>query len=94
MVDDASIADKEAVLTPVKAGTAYLLIKKNNTIVGSVAITVVAEKAVTTMSVDKASVALSTQLAKPGTVTASFKDQYGADIKGDAGCGRSPFFLV
>ena len=69
MVDDASIADKEAVLTPVKAGTAYLLIKKNNTIVGSV---------------DKASVALSTQLAKPGTVTASFKDQYGADIKGDA----------
>ena len=84
MVDDASIADKEAVLTPVKAGTAYLLIKKNNTIVGSVAITVVAEKAVTTMSVDKASVALSTQLAKPGTVTASFKDQYGADIKGDA----------
>ena len=84
MVDDASIADKEAVLTPVKAGTAYLLIKKNNTIVGSVAITVGAEKAVTTMSVDKASVALSTQLAKPGTVTASFKDQYGADIKGDA----------
>ena len=84
MVDDASIADKEAVLTPVKAGTAYLLIKKNNTIVGSVAITVVAEKAVTTMSVDKASVALSTHLAKPGTVTASFKDQYGADIKGDA----------
>ena len=84
MVDDASIADKEAVLTPVKAGTAYLLIKKNNTIVGSVAITVVAEKAVTTMSVDKASVALSTQLAKPGTVTASFKDQYGAYIKGDA----------
>ena len=84
MVDDASIADKEAVLTPVKAGTAYLLIKKNNTIVGSVAITVVAEKAVTTMSVDKASVALSTQLAKPETVTASFKDQYGADIKGDA----------
>ena len=84
MVDDASIADKEAVLTPVKAGTAYLLIKKNNTIVGSVAITVVAEKAITTMSVDKASVALSTQLAKPGTVTASFKDQYGADIKGDA----------
>ena len=84
MVDDASIADKEAVLTPVKAGTAYLLIKKNNTIVGSVAITVVAEKAVTTMSVDKASVALSTQLAKSGTVTASFKDQYGADIKGDA----------
>ena len=84
MVDDASIADKEAVLTPVKAGTAYLLIKKNNTIVSSVAITVVAEKAVTTMSVDKASVALSTQLAKSGTVTASFKDQYGADIKGDA----------
>ena len=83
MVNDASIADKEATLTPVKAGTAYLLIKKNNVIVGSVAITVVAEKAVTTMAVDKASVALSTKLGVSGVAIVSFKDQYGTDIKGD-----------
>ena len=84
MVDDASIADKVATLTPVKAGTAYLLIKKNNVIVGSVAITVVAEKAVTTMAVDKASVALSTKLGVNGDVIVSFKDQYSAEIAGDA----------
>ena len=85
MVNDASIADKEATLTPVKAGTAYLLIKKNNVIVGSVAITVVAEKAVTTMAVDKASVALSTALSDVnGDVIVSFKDQYSAEIAGDA----------
>ena len=84
MVNDASIADKEATLTPVKAGTAYLLIKKNNVIVGSVAITVVAEKAVTTMAVDKASVALSTKLGVNGDVIVSFKDQYSAEIAGDA----------
>ena len=83
MVDDASIADKAATLTPVKAGTAYLLIKKNNVIVGSVAITVVAEKAVTTMAVDKASVALSTALAVDEDVIVSFKDQYSAEIAGD-----------
>ena len=83
MVDDASIADKVATLTPVKAGTAYLLIKKNNVIVGSVAITVVAEKAVTTMAVDKASVALSTKLGVDGNVIVSFKDQYSAEIAGD-----------
>ena len=83
MVDDASIADKTATLTPVKAGTAYLLIKKNNVIVGSVAITVVAEKAVTTMAVDKASVALSTKLGVNGDVIVSFKDQYSAEISGD-----------
>ena len=83
MVDNASIADKVATLTPVKAGTAYLLIKKNNVIVGSVAITVVAEKAVTTMAVDKASVALSTKLGVNGNVIVSFKDQYSAEIAGD-----------
>ena len=84
MVDDASITDKKAKLTPVKAGTAYLLIKKNNVIVGSVAITVVAEKAVTAMAVDKASVALSTKLGVSGDVIVSFKDQYSAEIAGDA----------
>ena len=83
MVDEASITDKKAKLTPVKAGTAYLLIKKNNVIVGSVAITVVAEKAVTTMAVDKASVALSTKLGVGGNVIVSFKDQYSAEIAGD-----------
>ena len=65
------------------AGTAYLLIKKNNTIVNSVAITVVAERAVATMDVDKTSATLSNKMTKTATVTASFKDQYAKDFLGD-----------
>ena len=70
-------------VTPVKAGTAYLLIKKDNKIVNSVAITVVAERAVATMDVDKTSATLSNAMPKTATVTASFKDQYGKDFIGD-----------
>ena len=70
-------------VTPVKAGTAYLLIKKDNKIVNSVAITVVAERAVATMDVDKTSATLSNKMTKTATVTASFKDQYGKDFMGD-----------
>ena len=83
MVDSADISDKEAKLTPVKAGTAYLLIKKDGSIVGSVVITVVAAKAVTTIDLSTTSVTLSTALGKDGDVIASFKDQYSAGIKGD-----------
>ena len=70
-------------VTPVKAGTAYLLIKKDNKIVNSVAITVVAERTVATMDVDKTSATLSNKMTKTATVTASFKDQYGKDFMGD-----------
>lgn len=47
------ISSKKVSVTGVKEGTAYLLIKKDSKVVGSVAITVVAEKAVATLELDK-----------------------------------------
>ena len=63
MLGDTSLADAansnhRVLVTPVKAGTAYILIKKDNKIVSSVAITVVADRAVATMDVDKTSATL------------------------------------
>ncbi len=75
-LEDASNSNHRVLVTPVKAGTAYILIKKDNKIVNSVAITVVAERAVATMDVDKTSATLSNAMDKTATVTASFKDQY------------------
>ena len=74
--------DKKVLVTPVKAGTAYILIKKDDKIVNSVAITVVAERKVATMDVNKTSATLSNtdKLDQKATVTASFKDQYAKDI--------------
>ena len=81
-LDPASNNNHRVLVTPVKAGTAYILIKKDNKIVNSVAITVVAERKVATMDVNKASATLSntTKLNQTATVTASFKDQYAKDI--------------
>ena len=76
---------KSVVLVPVKAGTSYLLIKKNNAIVYSIPITVVAERVVATMTVDKTSASVSNAIDKPVKVTASFKDQYSDDIAVDGG---------
>ena len=80
----ASNSNHRVLVTPVKAGTAYILIKdKDNKIVGSVAITVVAKREVATMDVDKTTATLSNSasLKQNVTVTASFKDQYAKDIK-------------
>lgn len=82
-LEDASNSNHRVLVTPVKAGTAYILIKKDNKIVNSVAITVVAERAVATMDVDKTSATLSNAMDKTATVTASFKDQYSKDFLGD-----------
>ena len=84
MLGDTTLdSDKKVVVTPVKAGTAYILIKKDDKIVSSVAITVVAKREVATMDVDKTSATLSNSAAlqQNVTVTASFKDQYAKDIK-------------
>ena len=75
-----TLDDKNVVLIPVKAGTSYLLLKKNNAIVYSFPITVVAERAVATMTVDKTSASVSNAIDKPVKVTASFKDQYSDDF--------------
>ena len=51
-------------VTAVKAGTAYILIKKDNKIVGSVAVEIVAERTVATLELDSYNVTLSKQLKK------------------------------
>ena len=74
MLGDTTLdSDKKVVVTPVKAGTAYILIKKDNKIVSSVAITVVAKREVATMDVDKTTATLSNSasLQQDVTVTAS-----------------------
>ena len=69
-------------ITAVKNGAAYLLIKKDNKVVGSVAIDIVAERTVATLELDKYSVTVSTStdLKNAIPVKATVKDQYGDDI--------------
>ena len=49
-------------ITALKNGTAYILVKKDDKVVGSVAIDIVAERAVATLDVDKSAVTLSQDL--------------------------------
>ena len=75
----------EVGITAVKTGTAYILFKdKNGKIVNSVAVEVVAEKAVATIELDKYSVVVSndTTLNQKKTVNVKLKDQYGNDWSG------------
>ena len=74
------ISSKKVSVTGVKEGTAYLLIKKDSKVVGSVAITVVAEKAVATLELDKYNVTLSNVIRRSADVNVTLKDQYGNDV--------------
>ena len=68
-------------LIPAKEGTAYIFIKKDDKIVASVPVTVVAARKVVTMSADKTSVILSNAAnANAETVAFTTKDQYGNDF--------------
>ena len=81
MLGASTLDSKHSVnVTAVKAGTAYILIKKDNKIVGSVAVEIVAERTVATLELDSYNVTLSKQLKNTKTVTATVKDQYGDDI--------------
>ena len=83
MVSGSLAADPHCVyITAVKNGAAYLLIKKDNKVVGSVAIDVVAERTVATLELDKYSVTVSksADLKNAIPVKATVKDQYGDDI--------------
>ena len=81
MLGTSTLDPKHSVnVTAVKAGTAYILIKKDNKIVGSVAVEIVAERTVATLELDSYNVTLSKQLKNTKTVTATVKDQYGDDI--------------
>lgn len=74
----------EVGITAVKTGTAYILFKdKDGKIVNSVAVEVVAEKAVTTIELDKYSVIASNESGLAAkTVKIKLKDQYGNDWSG------------
>ena len=77
---NSNINAKSVLVTGVKEGTAYLLIKKDDKVVGSVAVTVVAEKAVATLELDKYSVTLSNKIGRSVDVNVTLKDQYGNDM--------------
>ena len=82
---------KAVKITALKAGTAYILVKKDNKIVGSVAIDVVTERAVATLELDKYNVVLSKKTDSSKNVTVTLKDQYGdkwtvADYKLNVEC--------
>ena len=71
-------------ITALKNGTAYILVKKDDKVVGSVAIDIVAERAVATLELDKYDVTLSKNLASDSkTVNVTLKDQYGDKWSGD-----------
>ena len=71
-------------ITALKNGTAYILAKKDDKVVGSVAIDIVAERAVATLDVDKSAVTLSQDLTNDTKkVNVTLKDQYGDKWAGD-----------
>lgn len=71
-------------ITALKNGTAYILVKKDDKVVGSVAIDIVAERAVATLDVDKSAVTLSKNLTNDTKkVNVTLKDQYGDKWAGD-----------
>ena len=75
---------KDISITALKNGTAYILVKKDDKVVGSVAIDIVAERAVATLDVDKTDVTLSKDLSNDTKkVNVTLKDQYGDKWGGD-----------
>ena len=91
-------------LVPVKEGVAYIFVKKDDKIVSSVPVTVVAARKVTTMTADKTGFSVSNTVGAANVVvTLAVKDQYGNDfnyIDGtdgtiDVTCeGASSFMIV
>ena len=80
LADDKMGTNHRVKLIPVKEGIAYIFIKKDDKIISSVPVTVVAARKVTTMSADKTYITLSqTGIAKE-IVTLAMKDQYGNDF--------------
>ena len=78
MLATSSLGSKKVNLTALKSGTAYILIKKDNKVVGSIAIEIGAERAVATLELDKYSVTVSRSLSGDAkAVKATVKDQYG-----------------
>lgn len=81
MLANSSIASKQVGVTAVKSGTAYILFKnKDGKIVNSVAVDVVAARAVATLDLDNYAVSVSKKLGRSANVVATLKDQYGDDM--------------
>ena len=81
MLATSSLGSKKVNVTALKSGTAYILIKKDDKVVGSVAIEIGAERTVATLELDKYSVTVSRSLnGDAKDVKATVKDQYGDDI--------------
>ena len=81
MLATSSLGSKKVNVTALKSGTAYILIKKDDKVVGSVAIEIGAERTVATLELDKYSVTVSRSLSGDAkAVKATVKDQYGDDI--------------
>ena len=62
MLATSSLGSKKVNVTALKSGTAYILIKKDDKVVGSVAIEIGAERTVATLELDKYSVTVSRSL--------------------------------
>lgn len=62
MLVNNTLTNKTVKLTPLKSGTAYILIKKDDKVVGSVAIEVGAERTVASLELDKYNVHYQIQL--------------------------------
>ena len=81
LVGDTMGTNHKIKLVPAKEGVAYIFVKKDDKIVSSVPVTVVAARKVTTMTADKTgfSVSNTVDTAKV-VVTLAVKDQYGNDF--------------
>ena len=90
MIAGNAISKSGVKLTPIKAGTAYILFKTaDGKIVNSVAIDVVAKRTPAALTLDKTAVTVSNASALTGKADVEFdiklKDQYGDDINVPAG---------
>lgn len=64
-------------VTPVNPGTASVIVKYNDTVVGAVAVTVVAKRAVSSVQLSTNTLTLSNKFSDPTDVTLTVKDQFG-----------------
>ena len=104
LVGDTMGTNHKIKLVPAKEGVAYIFVKKDDKIVSSVPVTVVAARKVTTMTADKTGFSVSNTVGAANVVvTLAVKDQYGNDfnyIDGtdgtiDVTCeGASSFMIV
>ena len=77
-----NLKDKKVTLVPsAKAGSAYLMIKKDDKLVDSIMINVVEKRAVSRMLLEKNSIRVSSAQTAAEKVKITFKDQYGEDIQ-------------